>query len=39
VSLDGVPKEGLQIPDVLVRIAALLLLREKVSFSNNSFGF
>ncbi|XP_068476124.1 CHD3-type chromatin-remodeling factor PICKLE-like isoform X2 [Phaseolus vulgaris] len=29
---DGVPKEGLQIPDVLVRIAALLLLREKVKF-------
>ncbi|KAF5191952.1 Chd3-type chromatin-remodeling factor pickle [Thalictrum thalictroides] len=27
---DGVPKEGLRIPDVLVRIAVLLLFREKV---------
>lgn len=28
---DGVPKEGLRIPDVLVRIAELLLVRDKVS--------
>ncbi|XP_031101578.1 CHD3-type chromatin-remodeling factor PICKLE [Ipomoea triloba] len=27
---DGVPKEGLRIPDVLVRIAELLLVRDKV---------
>ncbi|MCE0481480.1 hypothetical protein HAX54_039255 [Datura stramonium] len=27
---DGVPKEGLRIPDVLVRIAVLLLIRDKV---------
>ncbi|KAF3663130.1 Golgi SNAP receptor complex member 1-1 [Capsicum annuum] len=26
---DGVPKEGLRIPDVLVRIAVLLLIRDK----------
>ncbi|KAA8518154.1 hypothetical protein F0562_015628 [Nyssa sinensis] len=29
---DGVPKEGLRIQDVLVRIAVLLLIRDKVSF-------
>ncbi|XP_015079213.1 CHD3-type chromatin-remodeling factor PICKLE isoform X1 [Solanum pennellii] len=27
---DGVPKEGLRIPDVLLRIAVLLLIRDKV---------
>ncbi|CAI9759692.1 unnamed protein product [Fraxinus pennsylvanica] len=27
---DGVPKEGLRIPDVLVRIAVLMLIRDKV---------
>lgn len=31
-SIDGVPKEGLRIPDVLVRIAVLHLIREKVCF-------
>ncbi|XP_065848676.1 CHD3-type chromatin-remodeling factor PICKLE-like [Euphorbia lathyris] len=30
---DGVPKEGLRIPDVLVRIAVLLLVRDKVKFA------
>ncbi|GAV59961.1 SNF2_N domain-containing protein/Helicase_C domain-containing protein/Chromo domain-containing protein/PHD domain-containing protein/DUF1086 domain-containing protein/DUF1087 domain-containing protein/CHDCT2 domain-containing protein [Cephalotus follicularis] len=30
---DGVPKEGLRIQDVLVRIAVLLLIRDKVKFS------
>lgn len=34
VYVDGVPKEGLRIEDVLVRIAVLLLIREKVSSSN-----
>ncbi|OAY53615.1 CHD3-type chromatin-remodeling factor PICKLE [Manihot esculenta] len=29
---DGVPKEGLRILDVLVRIAVLLLIRDKVKF-------
>lgn len=29
--VDGVPKEGLRILDVLVRIAVLLLIRDKVS--------
>jgi hypothetical protein len=29
--IDGVPKEGLRIQDVLVRIAVLLLVRDKVS--------
>ena len=29
--VDGVPKEGLRIQDVLVRIAVLLLIRDKVS--------
>lgn len=29
--LDGVPKEGLRIQDVLIRIAVLLLIRDKVS--------
>ncbi|KAJ6434677.1 hypothetical protein OIU84_000003 [Salix udensis] len=28
---DGVPKEGLRIQDVLIRIAVLLLIRDKVS--------
>ncbi|KAK4277229.1 hypothetical protein QN277_015253 [Acacia crassicarpa] len=31
---DGVPKEGLRIHDVLVRIAVLLLIREKVKFAS-----
>ncbi|KAJ7966246.1 CHD3-type chromatin-remodeling factor PICKLE [Quillaja saponaria] len=35
---DGVPKEGLRIPDVLVRIAVLMLIREKVKFSSESPG-
>jgi chromodomain-helicase-DNA-binding protein 4 len=30
---DGVPKEGLRIQDVLVRIAVLLLIRDKVKFA------
>ncbi|KAF2287266.1 hypothetical protein GH714_039485 [Hevea brasiliensis] len=30
---DGVPKEGLRILDVLVRIAILLLIRDKVKFA------
>lgn len=30
---DGVPKEGLRIQDVLVRIATLMLIRDKVIFS------
>ncbi|GAB2275370.1 hypothetical protein Dimus_010129 [Dionaea muscipula] len=30
---DGVPKEGLRIPDVLVRIAVLSSIRDKVKFS------
>lgn len=30
VAVDGVPKEGLRIEDVLVRIAQLLLIRDKV---------
>ncbi|XP_027333357.1 CHD3-type chromatin-remodeling factor PICKLE [Abrus precatorius] len=33
---DGVPKEGLRIPDVLVRIAVLLLIREKVKFASEN---
>lgn len=32
--VDGVPKEGLRIQDVLVRIAVLLLLSKKVSVAN-----
>ncbi|CAN4076911.1 unnamed protein product [Withania somnifera] len=36
---DGVPKEGLRIQDVLVRIAVLLLIRDKVkAFSENTGG-
>ncbi|KAL3360970.1 hypothetical protein AABB24_014074 [Solanum stoloniferum] len=36
---DGVPKEGLRIPDVLVRIAVLLLIRDKVkAFSEMTGG-
>ncbi|KAL8214582.1 hypothetical protein R6Q57_004031 [Mikania cordata] len=31
--LDGIPKEGLRIEDVLVRIAVLLLVRDKVKHS------
>lgn len=31
---DGVPKEGLRIQDVLVRIAVLLLIRDKVRFAS-----
>lgn len=30
LAVDGVPKEGLRIEDVLVRIAQLLLIRDKV---------
>lgn len=33
LSIDGVPKEGLRIEDVLVRIAVLMLVQEKVSLS------
>lgn len=33
LSTDGVPKEGLRIEDVLVRVAVLLLVQEKVSLS------
>lgn len=29
---DGVPKEGLRILDVLVRLAELMMIRDKVSF-------
>ncbi|XP_011622141.1 CHD3-type chromatin-remodeling factor PICKLE isoform X2 [Amborella trichopoda] len=35
---DGVPKEGLRIPDVLVRIATLHLIRDKVKFSTENPG-
>ncbi|GAU17725.1 hypothetical protein TSUD_07870 [Trifolium subterraneum] len=35
---DGVPKEGLQIEDVLVRIAVLLSIREKVKFASENPG-
>ncbi|KAK4600631.1 hypothetical protein RGQ29_010329 [Quercus rubra] len=35
---DGVPKEGLRIQDVLVRIAVLLLVRDKVKFSSENPG-
>ncbi|KAK7377174.1 hypothetical protein VNO80_02594 [Phaseolus coccineus] len=35
---DGVPKEGLHIQDILVRIAALLLIREKVKFKSENPG-
>lgn len=31
LAVDGVPKEGLRIQDVLVRIAVLMLVRDKVS--------
>lgn len=31
LAIDGVPKEGLRIQDVLVRIAVLLLVSNKVS--------
>lgn len=33
---DGVPKEGLRVQDVLVRIAILLLIRDKVKFATAS---
>ncbi|XP_061365248.1 CHD3-type chromatin-remodeling factor PICKLE isoform X2 [Gastrolobium bilobum] len=33
---DGVPKEGLRIQDVLVRIAVLLLIRDKVKFASEN---
>ncbi|KAK1425966.1 hypothetical protein QVD17_14633 [Tagetes erecta] len=33
---DGIPKEGLRIEDVLVRIAALLLVRDKVKYSSEN---
>ncbi|XP_052291231.1 CHD3-type chromatin-remodeling factor PICKLE isoform X2 [Citrus sinensis] len=35
---DGVPKEGLRIQDVLVRIAVLLLIRDKVKFLSQKPG-
>lgn len=35
---DGVPKEDLRIPDVLVRIAVLLLIRDKVKSSSETSG-
>ncbi|CAK8569972.1 unnamed protein product [Lathyrus sativus] len=35
---DGVPKEGLRIQDVLVRIAVLLLIKEKVKFASENPG-
>ncbi|KAJ0029973.1 hypothetical protein Pint_12488 [Pistacia integerrima] len=35
---DGVPKEGLRIQDVLVRIAVLLLIRDKVKLSSEKPG-
>ncbi|XP_050216353.1 CHD3-type chromatin-remodeling factor PICKLE [Mercurialis annua] len=35
---DGVPKEGLRIQDVLVRIAVLLLIRDKVKFATGKSG-
>ncbi|KAF5461360.1 hypothetical protein F2P56_017465 [Juglans regia] len=35
---DGVPKEGLRIQDVLVRIAVLMLVRDKVKFSSENPG-
>jgi len=38
VSLDGVPKEGLQIQDAFVRMAVLSMIRDKVSSSNILFG-
>lgn len=31
MAVDGVPKEGLRVQDVLVRIAVLGLIRDKVS--------
>lgn len=37
LSIDGVPKEGLRIEDVLVRIAVLMLVQEKVSLIPTSF--
>ncbi|KAK7283118.1 hypothetical protein RIF29_12416 [Crotalaria pallida] len=33
---DGVPKDGLRIQDVLVRIAILLLIRDKVKFASEN---
>ncbi|OIV96461.1 hypothetical protein TanjilG_07853 [Lupinus angustifolius] len=33
---DGVPKEGLHIQDVLVRIAILLLIKDKVKFASEN---
>ncbi|KAF7830339.1 CHD3-type chromatin-remodeling factor PICKLE isoform X1 [Senna tora] len=33
---DGVPKEGLRIPDVLVRMAVLMLIKEKVTFASEN---
>lgn len=35
---DGVPKEGLRIQDVLVRIAVLLLIRDKIKVSSQMPG-
>ncbi|KAK1375866.1 CHD3-type chromatin-remodeling factor PICKLE-like [Heracleum sosnowskyi] len=35
---DGVPKEGLRIQDVLVRIAILLLMKEKIQSSSELHG-
>ena len=36
--VDGVPKEGLRIQDVLIRIAVLLLIRDKVSLQVEILG-
>ncbi|WVY90000.1 hypothetical protein V8G54_035514 [Vigna mungo] len=35
---DGVPKEGLRIPDILVRIALLLMISDKVKFVSENPG-
>ncbi|KAK7260935.1 hypothetical protein RIF29_27236 [Crotalaria pallida] len=35
---DGVPKEGLRIQDILVRIGVLLLIRDKVKFASENPG-
>uniref|UniRef100_A0A6N2KIW4 CHD3-type chromatin-remodeling factor PICKLE n=1 Tax=Salix viminalis TaxID=40686 RepID=A0A6N2KIW4_SALVM len=35
---DGVPKEGLRIQDVLIRIAVLLLIRDKARFASENPG-
>lgn len=35
---DGVPKEGLRIPDVLVRIAILTLIQERIQYAEENPG-